>query len=80
MVEDHISALLTKDPEKLKVYEQEYDGHCLRAYSYYKHLMPDVTEKLDYAKTGKCFKVTMEDGSVHYFSENDPKFKEIQNE
>lgn len=34
-LEDYISALTTKDPNKLKVYEQGFDGHCLRAAFYY---------------------------------------------
>lgn len=34
-LEDRISALTTKDPNKLKVYTDGYDGHCLRAYSYF---------------------------------------------
>ena len=34
-LEDYISALTTKDPNKLKVYLDGYDGHCLRAYSYW---------------------------------------------
>ena len=42
-LEDMISALTTKDPNKLKVYIEGYDGHCLRAYFYFKHLMPDIT-------------------------------------
>jgi len=41
-LEDKISALLTKDPNKLKVYTDGYDGHCLRAYSYFKEQMPDI--------------------------------------
>lgn len=41
-LEDKISALTTKDPNKLKVYTDGYDGHCLRAYSYFGHKMPDV--------------------------------------
>ncbi|WP_269519518.1 DNA polymerase [Alteromonas sp. BMJM2] len=41
-LEDRISALTTRDPEKLKVYTDGYDGHCLRAYSYFKHQMPDI--------------------------------------
>lgn len=24
-----------------------YDGHCLRAYSYHKNLMPDITKELE---------------------------------
>lgn len=35
-LEDYISALTTKDPNKLKVYEQGFDGHALRAAFYFK--------------------------------------------
>ncbi len=45
-LEDRISALTTKDPEKLKPYLEAYDGHCLRAYSYFKEDMPDITAEL----------------------------------
>lgn len=41
-LEDRISALTTKDPMKLKVYTDGYDGHCLRAYAYFGSAMPDI--------------------------------------
>lgn len=41
-LEDRISALTTKDPNKLKVYTDGYDGHCLRAYYYFKSEMVDI--------------------------------------
>ena len=41
-LEDMISALQTKDPNKLKIYTDGYDGHCLRAYSYFGDKMPDI--------------------------------------
>lgn len=41
-LEDRISALTTKDPEKLKVYTDGYDGHSLRAYGYWGEQMPDI--------------------------------------
>lgn len=41
-LEDMISALTTRDPEKMKVYTDGYDGHCLRAYSYFSLDMPDI--------------------------------------
>lgn len=41
-LEDRISALTTKDPNKLKVYTDGYDGHCLRAYSYFGDQMPNI--------------------------------------
>lgn len=41
-LEDRISALTTKDPNKLKVYTDGFDGHSLRAYSYFGEHMPDI--------------------------------------
>lgn len=41
-MEDRISALTTKDSNKLKVYLQGFDGHCLRAFSYFYEQMPDI--------------------------------------
>lgn len=41
-LEDYISALTTKDPNKLKVYLEGYDGHCLRAYSYWPEQFPQI--------------------------------------
>lgn len=41
-LEDRISALTTKDPNKLKVYTDGYDGHSLRAYNYWPDKMPDI--------------------------------------
>ena len=43
-LEDRINALLTKDPNKLKVYTDGYDGHSLRTYYYWKNQFPDITE------------------------------------
>lgn len=45
-LEDRISAVYTKDPNKLSVYLYGYDGHCLRALAYYGHLMPELQEQL----------------------------------
>lgn len=44
-LEDRISALTTKDPNKLKVYTDGYDGHALRAYSYWPDQFPDIDPK-----------------------------------
>lgn len=41
-LEDYISALTTRDPNKLKVYEQGFDGHCLRAAFYYNDELPHI--------------------------------------
>jgi len=48
-LEDRISALQTKDPNKLKVYTDGYDGHCLRAYSYFHDRMPDIELRMSTA-------------------------------
>lgn len=46
-LEDYISALTTKDPNKLDVYIKGYDGHCLRAYNYWKEKMPDIENTVE---------------------------------
>ncbi len=66
-LEDRISALTTKDPNKLKVYEEGYDGHSLRAYYYFKNEIPDIelAEKEDI-----CYKAKV--GSTYvYFKSSD---------
>lgn len=46
-LEDYISALTTKDPQKLKVYLEGYDGHCLRAFSYFPDRLPDIENTVE---------------------------------
>jgi DNA polymerase-1 len=41
-LEDRINALITKDPNKLKVFTDGYDSHSLRTYYYWPHLFPEV--------------------------------------
>jgi DNA polymerase-1 len=41
-LEDRISALTTKDPNKLKVYTDGYDGHCLRTFTYFPDKLPGI--------------------------------------
>lgn len=43
-LEDMISALTTKDPNKLKVYTDGFDGHCLRAVMYFRDENPDLAK------------------------------------
>ena len=45
-LEDRISAITTNDPNKVKVYTEGYDGHCLRSYHYFKDQMADITKEL----------------------------------
>lgn len=43
-LEDYISALTTRDPNKLKVYLDGYDGHCLRAFNYFPDELPGIVD------------------------------------
>jgi DNA polymerase-1 len=45
-LEDRINAILTQDPNKIKVYTDGYDGHCLRAFSYFGHLMSNIIDNV----------------------------------
>lgn len=67
-LEDYISALTTKDPNKLKVYLEQYDGHCLRAYTYFKEEMPDIEMA---EPEEKCYKLTLDTGEVIYIHEKE---------
>jgi DNA polymerase I len=46
-LEDRISALTTKDPEKLKVYTDGYDAHSLRAFAYFSDEMTGIVNTVD---------------------------------
>ena len=62
-LEDRISALTTKDPNKLKVYTDGYDGHSLRAHSYFGEQMSDV----QVAPPGaRCFEARIGDRRVWF--------------
>jgi len=41
-LEARINAIVSQDPNRIKIYTQGYDSHCLNAYSYYKAQMPDI--------------------------------------
>lgn len=59
-LEDRISALTTRDPMKLKVYTDGFDGHCLRAYHYFPEQfvgIPETPEAINAtAKTHKSWR------------------------
>lgn len=46
-LEDKINTLLTKDPNKIKVYTDNYDGHALRAYAYFGDQMPTIVNTVE---------------------------------
>jgi len=64
-LEDRISALTTKDPNKLTVYTDGMDGHAFRAAYYFPSKMPDITKQLELHPSDRVFKIT-ENGSTFY--------------
>lgn len=46
-LEDVVYTLITRDPNRLKVYTDGYDGHSLRAFSYFRDQMPDIEDTLE---------------------------------
>ena len=69
-LEDRISALTTRDPEKLKVYTDGYDGHSLRAYGYFGHMMPDIdsTDVDSINSIGKVYEQYRQDSKAPTFA------------
>lgn len=69
-LEDRISALTTKDPNKLKVYTDGYDGHCLRAYAYFGDKMPDIdpTSVVSINSIAKKYKPERQESKVPTFA------------
>ena len=41
-LEDRVVAILSKDPNKIRIFKDKIDGHCLNAYGYYSDQMPDI--------------------------------------
>lgn len=65
-LEDRISALTTKDPNKLKVYTEFYDGHSLRAAYYFPNKMPDIIEQLKLVPSDNVYEIIQDNGSLIY--------------
>lgn len=64
-LEDRINALLTKDTNKLKVYTDGYDGHCLRAAYYF----PNELSYIDKSDP-KSVNQTADKKHRHYYLRN----------
>lgn len=43
-LEDRVNTLLTKDPNKIKVFTEGYDSHCLRAFYFFPDKLPSIQE------------------------------------
>lgn len=68
-LEDRINALLTKDPEKLKVYTDGYDSHSLRSFAYFGNQMKDI-HQLESKQQLRTFEVSI-DGQDYFLIEGD---------
>ena len=71
-LEDKISAVTTNDPEKIKVYSDGFDGHCLRALAYFKERMPDI-ELLPEGATP--YKATVDGKEIYFHSDEEIEYK-----
>lgn len=71
-LEDKISAVTTNDPEKIKVYSDGFDGHCLRALAYFGEHMEDVKLLPDNAK---AFKAIMDGKDVYFHSDEEIEYQ-----
>ena len=70
-LEDRIAALLTKDPNKIKIYTDGYDSHSLRAFAYFPEQMPEIQQKMSRLDQGGKFYRVEIDGKVEYYHEDD---------
>lgn len=66
--------LVIKNKDTLKVtYHSKttanYDGHCLRAYSYFPEELPLIKVA---EPTEKCYRITTKDGNSLYITEHEP--------
>lgn len=46
-LEERIGTIKTKDPNRIKIYVDGYDGHCVRAHKYFGNRMPDIIDTVD---------------------------------
>ena len=70
-LEDKISAVTTNDPEKIKVYTDGFDGHCLRALAYFKEHMPDI-ELVPEGAT--AYKALVDDKQIYFHSDEEIEY------
>lgn len=70
-LEDKISAVTTRDPQKIKVYTDGYDGHCLRALAYFGDDMPDIETVPDGAI---AYKAIINGKGVYFHSEEEIEY------
>lgn len=70
-LEDRISALTTKDPNKLAVYLQGFDGHSLRAFAYFGDQMPEIQQA---PENITCYRVKVGGTDLYFHATEDVEY------
>jgi len=70
-LEDKISAVTTRDPMKIKVYSDGYDGHSLRAHAYFGEHMPDIETC---PPNAIAYSAKMGDKTIYFHSEEEIEY------
>lgn len=70
-LEDRISALTTKDPNKLAVYTQGFDGHSLRAFAYFGDKMPEIQQA---PENTTCYRVKVGGTDLYFHAAEDIQY------
>ena len=71
-LEAMVNAIMTRDPNKLAVYENDLDSHSWNAFGYWPDKMPDVAKRMSFVDTpGKFYKRELPNGSFEYLHESE---------
>ena len=71
-LEAMVNAIMTRDPNKLAVYENDLDSHSWNAFGYWPDKMPDVAKRMSFVDTpGKFYKRELADGTFEYLHESE---------
>ncbi len=63
-LEERIGAILSQDPNRIKVYTDGFDGHSMRALKYFADQMPDIVAAVAKAETATKFWID-DEGEYH---------------
>lgn len=70
-LEDKISAVTTRDPMKIKVYSDGYDGHCLRTLAYFGEHMPEIELAPEGAAT---YVAELDDKKIYFHADEEIEY------
>lgn len=68
-LEDRVDALKTKDPNKLKIFTDGFDGHSFRAFGFFGDQMPDIVDTVASVNSiKKKYEAFRQDAKAPYFA------------